>query len=92
MLAHLPDPAFITRSKRIADMICLSELSRIDPRIVCPDLHKLASSMTILTYRYEVDRLNFQELDKFPLRAVIYHIYSPILLPCRTLPVSQILP
>jgi hypothetical protein len=29
--------------------------------------------MTILTYRYEVDRLNFQELDKFLLRAAIFN-------------------
>jgi hypothetical protein len=65
----LPKSKVITGLAESVYMICLSELGRIDVRRVKPDLNGLAPSMVSLKCRYKVDKLSFQRLDKFLVRA-----------------------
>jgi hypothetical protein len=50
-------------------MSCISELDEVRPKERLFRPPRLAPSMVSFMFRYGMDRLNFQEVDKFLLRA-----------------------
>jgi hypothetical protein len=65
----LPKPAVIASNGKLADMICISEVGGVDPKIGYLDLHRPEPSMLVLRFRYGLDMESFWSPDKFLRRA-----------------------
>ena len=65
----LPDEQVITETEKFRGLVWISELGGVGRGRGCPNLYKLVPAMTSPMCRYGLNKLKFQYVDKFLVRA-----------------------